>query len=141
MVNIDFSVVFQIANFLILIWVLNIVLYKPIRGILAQRKEKIAGLEKSIDTLSGDAMEKDDAFAAGVRKARVNGLKEKETLLQAAADEEKEIVGNITEKAQADLAEVRAKIAEDAEKVKSALLEQVDDYAKFIGEKILGRAI
>ena len=141
MVNIDFSVVFQIVNFLILIWVLNIVLYKPIRGILAQRKEKISGLEKGIETLKSDALEKDDAFSDGIKKARVNGLKEKEVLLQAAADEEKEIVGQITEKAQADLAEVRAKIAEDAEKVKAALLEQVDDYAKFIGEKILGRAI
>ena len=141
MVNIDFSVIFQIVNFLILIWVLNIVLYKPIRGILTQRKEKISGLEKGIETLSSDASEKDDAFAAGIRKARVEGLKEKEALLQTAADEEKEIVGKITEKAQADLAEVRAKVAEDAEKVKAALLEQVDEYAKFIGEKILGRAI
>jgi F-type H+-transporting ATPase subunit b len=141
MVNVDYSVIIQIINFIILIFVLNAVLFKPIRSILLQRKEKIGGMEQGIETLNSDAVEKDQAFSAGIKEARAKGLKEKETLLQAAAEEEKEIVGKITEKAQADLADVRSKIAAEAEAVKAALMEQIDDYAGSIGEKILGRAI
>jgi F-type H+-transporting ATPase subunit b len=141
MVNVDLSVMIQIVNFLFLIFALNAVLFKPIRKILIERKEKITGLEEGVESLNDDAREKDEAFASGIKAARAKGLKEKETLLQAAAEEEKQIVGKITQKAQAELAEIRAKIAADTKDVKKTLLDQVDDYATTIGQKILGRTI
>ncbi len=141
MVSVDGSVIIQIVNFLFLIFALNIVLYKPIRNILLQRKEKVTGLQEGVESLSSDAIEKNEAFDVGIRKARVKGMKEKEVLLQAGADEEKRIVGEITQKAQADLAEVRAKIAKEAEDVRETLLSQVDEYAASIGHKILGRTV
>lgn len=139
MVNIDTSVIIQIINFLVLIWVLNMVLYKPIRSILRQRKEKIAGLEQGISNLAGDAEEKDQAFSSGVRAARAQGVKEKEAILQEAAEEEKKIIGEITRKAQEDLSEVKQQIASEADQVRQALLGQVDDFANTISKKILGR--
>jgi F-type H+-transporting ATPase subunit b len=141
MVSIDGSLIIQIINFLFLIFALNLLVYKPIRKVLLQRKEKVTGLEEGVETLNGSAREKDEAFASGIRKARATGLKEKEGLLQVAADEEKEIIGEITKKAQADLAEVRAKVADDADKVRTDLLKQVDDFAATIGQKILGRTV
>lgn len=139
MVNIDFSVVIQIINFIVLIWVLNMVLYKPIRSILRQRKEKIVGLEEGISNLAGDAEEKDQAFTSGVRAARTQGMKEKEAILQEAAEEEKKIIGEITRKAQEDLSEVKRQIASEADEVRQTLLGKVDEYANTIGAKILGR--
>src|SRR5210317_96718 len=59
----DGSIILQIVNFLFTIWVLNILLYRPIRKILIQRKEKIDGLELAIETSNNDGREKDDAFA------------------------------------------------------------------------------
>lgn len=141
MINIDGSLIIQIVNFIFLIFALNMVLYKPIRKVLIQRKEKIGGLENSVDNLNSDAVEKDEAFAAGIKAARVKGLKEKETLLKAAEEEEKQIVGRITQKAQADLADVRGQIAKDAEQVREALMQQVDEFANTIGQKILGRTV
>ena len=57
MVSIDGSLIIQIVNFIFLIWILNVVLYKPIRKVLIQRKEKIAGLEQKIDTAGNDIKE------------------------------------------------------------------------------------
>ena len=137
----DESVFIQIVNFLLIIWILNLVLYKPIRNILIQRKEKIAGLDQNIETINRDAKEKDDAFASGIKEARSKGLKEKEALLQEGADEEREIIEKINQKAQADLAEMRGKIAKDAEDVRTSLQKEIDAFANAIGEKILGRAV
>lgn len=137
----DESLFIQIVNFILIIWILNIVLYKPIRNILIQRKEKIAGLGQNIETITRDAKEKDDAFALGIKEARNKGLKEKEALLQEGADEERDIIENINQKAQADLAEVREKIVKDAEDVRASLQQEIDAFAKAIGEKILGRAV
>ena len=55
MVSIDGSLFIQIANFIFLILVLNMVLFKPIRKVLVQRQEKISGLEKDIETADKDA--------------------------------------------------------------------------------------
>jgi len=137
----DGSFLIQVANFIFLIFILNIILYKPIRNVLIQRREKITGLEEGIEAFDRDAVEKEDAFASGIKAARANGLKEKETLLTAAAEEESKIIEKINKKAQAGLAEVKEKIAKDAEDVKTSLLKEIDGFANAIGEKILGRAV
>jgi len=140
MVSVDASVFIQIVNFIFLIFALNVVLYKPIRKVLIQRKEKITGLEQGIDAADKDAKEKDDAFMSGIKDARVKGLKGKEALLQEASEEEKKVLEKINKKAQADLAEVREKIAKDAESVGKSLHQELDVFANAIGQKILGRA-
>jgi F-type H+-transporting ATPase subunit b len=137
----DGSTFIQIINFVFLIWVLNVLLYKPIRKILAQRKEKIDGLELSIETSDKDAEEKDAAFAAGIKEARANGFKEKEALMQEASDEEKKIIAEINSKAQAELAEVREDIKKEAEVARESLKKEVDNFANQIFLKILGRAV
>jgi len=136
----DGSLIIQIANFLLIIWIMNLILYRPIRNILRQRREKVEGLELSIETYNENAQEKDDAFASGIKEARTRGLKEKETLLLAAAEEEKQIIENVNAKAQAELAEIRKKIVKDADAAKASLQEKVDEFADDICQKILGRA-
>ena len=141
MINIDGSVFIQIINFLFLIWILNRLLFKPIRKILLQRKDKIGGLEKSIETTNHEAVVQDEAFSEGIKEARGKGLKQKEALVQEASDAEKTIIGKINEKAQADLARIREQIAKDTDAVKATLMKEIDSFAAVISEKILGRAV
>jgi F-type H+-transporting ATPase subunit b len=137
----DWSVGIQIINFLLTIWILNLILYRPIRDILRQRKEKIERLELSIATYNEDAKEKDEAFASGIKEARARGLKEKEALLLAGAEEEKKIIEQVNAQAQTELSAMREKIARETRAVKTALQEKVDEFADDICQKILGRAI
>ncbi|MBU2621221.1 MAG: ATP synthase F0 subunit B [Proteobacteria bacterium] len=141
MINVDKSVFIQIINFLFLIWAMNVVLYKPIRKILLQRKEKIDGLEQSIENFGKNAQEKEEAYASGIKEARVKGQKEKEALLSAAQNEEKQLIEKINKKAQEDLVQMRDKITKDAESVRISLQNEVDTFAAAIGQKILGRVI
>jgi F-type H+-transporting ATPase subunit b len=141
MIDINISLLIQIANFVFLIFILNILLYKPIRNILKQRKEKVTEFERSIETAGMDSKEKDEAYSDGVKEARSKGLTGKNALLQVAADKEKEIIEKINKKSMTDLAEVREKIKKDAEAVRVSLQKDVDAFANAIGEKILGRVI
>lgn len=137
----DVSVIFQIGNFLLLIILMNILLYKPIRTVLTQRKEKISGLEQSIEENDKDLIEKENAYADGIKAARAKGMEEKEALLANAAEEEKKIINKINDKAQAELTAIREKIEKEADGVRQALAKDVDGFADAIGEKILGRAV
>ncbi|MCB2149028.1 MAG: ATPase [Deltaproteobacteria bacterium] len=139
MVSVDASIVLQIANFLLLIWILNMVLYKPIRKILLERKEKMVGMQSDIDGAAQQVKSKEDAYVDGIRQARAAGQKEKEALMEAAAEEEKAIIGKINESAQAELKNVKEKITQEMGTVKAALEQEIDAFADAIGQKILGR--
>lgn len=140
MVSVDGSLFIQIINFLFLLYALNLVLFKPVRRVLLERKEKIDSLEKGVQTLSSKASDKDNAYKEGLKSARTEGLKQKETFVDQASQEEKAILERINKKAQANLATIRTQVAEETEKARLALEKEVDAFAKAIGEKILGRA-
>jgi F-type H+-transporting ATPase subunit b len=141
MVSLDGSLFIQIINFLVVIWALNMVLYKPIRGILMQRQDKVSGLEQNIAALSGEAEEQNNAYGIGIREARARGQREKEIMLEAASAEEKEILSRINERAQSELADIKTKIVKEVDTARGVLQNQVDDFAAAITQKILGRAV
>ena len=141
MVDINWTVGVQIANFLILIFILNKVAFKPIRKILLERQAKMDGLADGISSAEVQAEENDVAFSSGLKEARATGKQEKEALLQAADEEEKAILGRINDQAREDMAKVKAQIAKDTDAVKSALEKEVDAFADAISQKILGRAV
>jgi F-type H+-transporting ATPase subunit b len=141
MIKVDGSLFIQIVNFLFLIWIMNVILYKPIRSILLRRREKMGGLEQNIASAVNDAKEKAEAFSIGIKEARSRGMKKKDALIQEAAQEEKRIVEEINQKAQANMMEIRKTISREAEVVQASLQKEIDSFAQAIGEKILGRAI
>ncbi len=136
----DISMVYQMINFLILLFVLNLVLYKPIRNVLLERKAKIEGMQEGAQKASNDLVAGEDAYKDGLKQARSKGLKEKEAFIEAASQEEKEIIDKINKKAQANLAEIKKQVADETEQARKLLENEVEAYAKAIGEKILGRA-
>ena len=141
MVSVDVSLFIQIANFLFLVWVLNIILYKPIRGIIRQRKQQFEKLEEGIASSQKEAEEKRASFTLGIKEARARGMREKEALVVAAQDEEKKILEKLNSKAQADLGQIREKVAREAGTVQKSLEKEVDSFAEAISLKILGRAV
>ncbi len=136
----DISLVYQMINFLVLLFVLNLVLYKPIRNVLLERKAKIKGMQEGAQQASNDLVAGEDAYNNGLKQARAKGLKEKEAFMGKASQEEKEIIDRINKKAQGNLAEIKKQIADETEKARKELEGEVEVYAKAIGEKILGRA-
>ncbi len=136
----DISAVYQMINFLVLLFVLNMVLYKPIRNVILERKAKVTGLETGVEKASADLDSQKDAYKNGLKQARGEGLKKKEVFIDEATAEEKEIIDQINKKAQANLAQIKQQVAEETEQARKALEAEVDTYAKAIGEKILGRA-
>jgi F-type H+-transporting ATPase subunit b len=137
----DWSVSIQIVNFLFLIFVLNLILFRPIRKILQERREKVKGMETAIDHAGKSVHEKNAAFEKALRDARAKGLKEKEALVKQAEEEERRQIEAINSKAQAELEEIRRKIAADAERARQALQPQIGAFADEITQKVLGRAL
>jgi F-type H+-transporting ATPase subunit b len=136
----DISLVYQMINFLVLLFVLNLVLYKPIRKMLLERKAKVQGLENGVEKAAADLASQEESYKSGLRQARGEGLKKKEAFVDEASKQEREIIEQINKKAQANLAQIKKQVADETEQARKALEKEVEAFAKAIGEKILGRA-
>lgn len=141
MIKLDESIIFQMINFIILIWALNYVAYRPIRAILAKRKEKVDGLSSGINRSENDAREKSMALDAGIKEAKEKGRKMKEAMEDNARQEEQQMLERINEKARRDLEEIRAKVSRETEEVRTSLQSQIEFFANEISKKMLGRTV
>jgi F-type H+-transporting ATPase subunit b len=141
MVSVDGSVFIQIINFLLLIWLLNMVLYKPIRNILKERKERIDNLEKSVQNCTADAEASEANYKKGLDEARKKGMDQKNKLIQEAVEQERSLVAELNQKAMKEMEQIKQRIQTDVGKAKMKLAEEIQDFSQAIGQKILGRAL
>lgn len=137
----DASVFIQIANFVVLVVALNYLLYKPIRGIIAQRAEKVATLSSEIAADTDGAKAKADAMNAELAEARRQGQGVKEQLKTEAHGQERGIVDAATREMEEAVAKVRVQIANEIGKAREELKTQVHGFGQDLAQKILGRSI
>ncbi|MBF0101503.1 MAG: ATP synthase F0 subunit B [Desulfobacterales bacterium] len=141
MIQIDVSLFIQIVNFLLLIWVLNKVLYKPIRVKLSERKKTVVDGQQWIDDIKNQAQGIELQINDSLKRARAEGLKSKETFIQEAMLNEKKMLEEMNQKVRSELENSRKKMDGEIQKTREFLVNEIDIYAEAIGRKILGRAI
>lgn len=140
-IDINASLLWQIANFLILIFVLNIVLYKPIRGILKERAAKFAQLGGEITAGTLGAAAKVQELEDRRAESRRLGAQIREELKNEGRSKERELVQAATKEMEATVAKVRAEIAGEIGKARDELKAQVQSFGVELAQKILGRSI
>jgi len=140
MVGVDISMPIQLVSFLVTLVLLNTILFKPIRRVVKERKEKVALSEAEIERLRLGAEDKLAAFQAQLDSARAEGANKRMALRKVAQDEERGLLDSVSKEIEATLTRARAEIAADAAKAASALQAQSSQFAGAVVEKILGRS-
>ncbi len=141
MLNIDGTLILQIANFLVLLVVMNIVLYKPIRGILAKRDEEMASRQKMIDGYQGHVEDNEAAIESGMVSARKEGYKEKESLKALGQEEEKGVLQEAGAAVERKLTAAKQEIETKITAARETLESEISGFSNELAEKILGRSV
>jgi len=141
MLNIDYTLIIQIANFLFLLFILNILLYKPIRQILSQRKEEMDSFVGMIGDFEDKSAQSKTALEENKAEATKQGLKEKETLKGEGSDQEKNLVKGATSEASEKLDQAREEIAASMVSARQNLEKELGLFSRELAQKILGRRI
>ena len=141
MITMDITLLFQIVNMIILMFLLNGVLYKPVKKILKDRAERQQGMQGEIAKFEKNArlrqQEVDEkmAKASGRAKAALDSARAE---AQAAGDQK---LGAIKTEAEdgknKQLAEIRAQIGS----ARASLQANLDGFANDMASKILGRSL
>ncbi|MGQ9922092.1 MAG: hypothetical protein ACUVRZ_12310, partial [Desulfobacca sp.] len=82
MIDIDWTLFVQIANFLFLVFLLNMVLFRPIRGILRERQQLVAGMQTDIAALTESEQGVRQDIQSELLAARKSGINKRDMIKQ-----------------------------------------------------------
>jgi len=138
MISLNATFIIQVVNFLLLMWALNRLLFRPILKNLEEREERIERLAKNTEALSLQAKETKKEHEKKVRQAQTEALEEKEKARSESAGEAERFVKKALSEAERGLAEARGLIAREAEKARREFGELSREISVEIYRKILG---
>lgn len=141
MVDIDITLIFQVINMLALMFILNGVLYKPVRKILKERFDRLQALQGEISQFEKDALSRQAEVDS--KMAQASG-KAKAALDQARAGAQADGDARVAAiKAEADKRkeEELSGIRSQVDSARAGLQANLDSFAADMAAKILGRSI
>ncbi|QSV46871.1 ATP synthase F0 subunit B [Geobacter benzoatilyticus] len=141
MITLDLTFVIQLVNFLVLMLVLNIFLYKPIRKVMADRKGQIDGAKERAAAVDKDVQEKMALYETRLREIKSKAGAEREVLRGDALREEAAILEKARKEAADSLSSIKAKVAKETVEAKEYLTVQARSLSLEICEKVLGRSL
>ncbi|RJX30000.1 MAG: hypothetical protein C4525_13225 [Desulfarculus sp.] len=140
-IDINASLFWQIGNFLVLLLALNYLLYKPIRGILRQRAEKVAQLSSDITSSQEGVRARQKEMDTELAEARQDGAAAREEMKDQGHLQEREIIEAATKEMEGAVAKVREQITAEIGQAREQLKGQVQSFGVELAQKILGRTI
>jgi F-type H+-transporting ATPase subunit b len=140
-IKLDWTLLLQFVNFMILLGVLNALLYKPLRAALAARKATIDGNLARARAMDEQIQSQVAEYEARLQEARLRGNQERTALRQAAQAEEARLLGAASEKASKRLQELKEQVAGEADAARLGLRGETEALARQIAAKVLGRSV
>ncbi len=141
MIKLDWTLLLQFVNFMILMAVLNALLFKPLRAALRARKETIEGSKAKVQDIDEQVQAQIARYEAQLQEARQQGADERSVLRKTAQEEEARILGGANQKSAEKLQTIKEQIQGEADAARQALRSETEALAKDIAGKVLGRAI
>jgi F-type H+-transporting ATPase subunit b len=141
MLNINATLLFQIINFIILIFILDLILFKPLLRLREEREKLTAGKEEESRHQEAQAESMREEYMRKLQEARLQGRMKKELLEKDGALIEKEMVAKVRAEAASILKETKAQIEQEMKKTRESLASQIQLLSSQIAKKILGREI
>ena len=141
MINLDLAFVIQLINFLVLLTILNIFLFKPIRKVLAEREGELSGAKSKVAEVDREVQEKISLYEARLKEVKAAASGDRDVLKKEAQAEEAAILDKARKEATDSLAVIKNKVAKEAVDAKALLREQANALSLEICEKVLGRSL
>jgi F-type H+-transporting ATPase subunit b len=140
-ISIDWTLGLQFFNFIILLFILNRLLYRPLKKIIAERREKVAGSHARAMELKADIDEKMRLYQQQLNDAKVLANEERNKLKKTAEETEAAILSEAHGKATTRLRAIKTQIANEADEASKILKSETKSLAGQIATKILGREL
>lgn len=141
MVEINLTIVIQVVQFLILVFILNRILFRPISQAIEERDGKISAWEEKTRTLQETVRIKIESYEKELVEVRAKAQEEQQQLSNELKEREEEKVGAVFEEAAQMVASTKQALQEETKRLRQELRRQAGEMAQMVAEKVLGRKV
>lgn len=141
MIDINITLLWQLANFLVLLIVLNFILFKPIRQVMLEREQGISsalGDAKAAQERMQSILER---YNASLAEAKQKSATTYNTVYQQGLDAQRDMISAERDKAIELLDKARKEIAAASAAARADLKQEAERLSQDITSKLLGRAV
>lgn len=141
MISLDWTLLLQFFNFVVLLFIMNKFLYRPLRAIMTQRQEKIVGGHAKARDLESEIEAKMQTYQDQLSAAKAEAANERVKLRKVAHQQESEITGAARQEAAARVQSIREQVEKEAAEAGQTLKGETEALAGQIAAKVLGREL
>jgi F-type H+-transporting ATPase subunit b len=141
LINLDKSLIIQMINFLVLLFILWKLLYKPL---VAKMEERTQAIRKSLEEAQAaraDAERQRQEHAAQIQAALGEAQAIRATALKEAADEQRRLVEAARAEAGRLVQTAKAEMEQDIRRARQQLRQEVGDLAVQIAERLIKKSL
>ncbi len=141
MIELNFTVIFQLAIVLILMVTLSGLVFKPFLRVLQERRDWVEGAEKKARELQQRTEELMERHRDSMTAAQAQGASVRDEIRKEGLAREAEILQKSQGEANRFLDEMKGKIQEESQTARAGLRIQAQNLSREIASKMLGRNI
>jgi len=141
MLEINSTLWIQLVNFLIMIFLLNVLLFKPVLKVMEKRKNHLQDLDEEVKSLDSEVEQKMANYKEKLREARLEAMNQKNEIQRKASEEGKDIVDEARGKLSQIVEDFNQKVDKEIVSARNVLKSQSEKISVEISEKVLGRSI
>ncbi len=139
MISINATLIIQIINFLILVWILNRILFRPIFKIIEERESVIQNSKAEAGRLRSESEKKIKHYENQLNDVRTAIAVQKKAARIEAKRQAREIMQAAKTQAQEHILAIQEEAAREAERVKSDLVDFKESIVKLVFSSVMGR--
>ena len=137
----NWTIIPQLITFLVLVFLLNLVLFRPIRKAIRERQARLLAEEAAANQLEMESQGLSDEIKEKLAAARRDGASQREALKQEGSQAEASLLEEVKRQVDLEWAQVEKKIKADMTKARDSLKKQAKSFAQLLAAKVLGREI
>jgi F-type H+-transporting ATPase subunit b len=140
MISLDASIIPAIVIFLLLIFVLNRLLFRPLQKIQTERESRTSGLMSETQAKMDHQLGLLDTYQATIKNARMEAYRQQEQVRSEAMQKRAEVLASAKAAGEQMIRDSRASILSQVESAKQQLDLEAQELARGITSTLLGRA-
>jgi len=141
LIELNWTLLVQLITFLLSIWILNLVLFRPVLSVLSARSARIAEAQDKARGLiaKGEGLVAD--YEVRIRNTKIEAMALKTEIRREAAEESGRLIDAARSQAEGIVGEIRTTMSTELERVRQDLEPELGSLANEIAEQILGRKV
>lgn len=137
----DGTLILHVIIILVMVWILNKTLYKPINRILEAREKRTRGRMSEAQEILTDVSEKVSNYERQLRQARAEGYALSEQERTLAMQERQQKINEMRQQLSESIAQEKQTIQTQVEEARVTLESESRRIAREIGERVLDRPV